>query len=282
MAYAVKSHRLQVDGQPVAWRATPNKGGAITPEVIVLHDTAGRVDAASSVAWLCDKAAKASAHFVVARDGAVTQLAATNVSTWHAGQSRYQGRANVNGFSVGIEIVNPGILQRTPAGSAKAWFGQVFDLAANDIEARATPEHGAGLWMSYTPAQIDAVIGICSALVAAYPTIADITTHWAISPGRKVDPNPLFPLDQVRGRVFGRQDVVPTADGTDAVTTASVNLRRWPSLADNIIDVVPVGQRVRTIRSGVYTNAGTSARWFLVDTPGGEGWVHGAYLALDR
>ena len=278
----VKSHRLQRDGMPVPFQATPNKGGTITPEVIVLHDTAGRLDHEGSVRWLCDKAAKASAHFVLGRAGEVVQLAPTNVSTWHAGRSAYRGRANVNGFSIGIEIVNPGIMQRGAAGHARAWFGQEFELSKYGIEAKSTPEHGSGLWMPYTEAQIQAVIEMCAALVAAYPTITDLTTHWAISPGRKVDTNPLFPLEQVRSRVFGRGDVAVGGPFGDAVTTAGVNLRRWPSLADNVMAVLPKGARIRTIRSGVYTNAGESARWFLVEVPGaGEGWVHGGYLALD-
>lgn len=282
MTYAIKSHRLQAGGQPAPYVATPNKGGAITPSVIVLHDTAGRMEAGTSVSWLCNPAAKASAHFVVGREGDVTQLAPTNVSTWHAGSSRFNGKTNVNGFSVGIEIVNPGIMQWGSPGRAKAWYGQQFDIDEYEIVAATTPEHGSGVWMPYTEAQIEAVIGMCSALVAAYPTITDITTHWAISPGRKVDTNPLFPLDQVRGRVFGRQDVPPTPGDTDAVTTAAVNQRRWPSLADNILEVLPRGTRARVVRSGVYENGGDTARWFLVDAGGREGWVHGAYLALDR
>ena len=283
MTYSVKSHKMHRDGVPVPFRATPNKSGAITPEVIVLHDTAGRLDGDSSVDWLCNKAAKASAHFVVGRDGAVTQLAPTNIATWHAGQSRYAGRPNVNGFSVGIEIVNPGILQAAAGGKARTWFGGLFDVAGCGIEARATPEHGSGLWMPYTEAQIEAVIGLCVALVLAYPTIADIATHWAISPGRKVDTNPLFPLEAVRARVFGRQDAPAGRPYGDAATTASVNLRRWPSLADNVIAVLATGTRVTVLRSGIFENGGDTARWFLVDNAGaGEGWVHGSYLALDR
>jgi N-acetylmuramoyl-L-alanine amidase len=186
---------------PVTVRATPNKGGPITPTVIVLHDTAGRLDHEGPVAWLCDKAAKASAHFVIRCGGEIVQLAPTNVATWHAGQSSWRGKTNVNGFSNGIEIVNPGIMQRTPAGEPRAWFGQTFEIGKCGIEVRSTPEHGSGLWMTYAAAQIDAVIGICGSLAGAYPTITDITTHWAISPGRKVDTNPLFPLEQVCGRV---------------------------------------------------------------------------------
>ena len=136
--------------------------------------------------------------------------------------------------------------------------------------------------MPYSAEQIDAVIGICAALAGAYPTVTDITTHWAISPGRKVDPNPLFPIEQVQSRVFGRSDTL-VVDGTDAATTVGVNMRRWPSLADNVIRILRSGSRLRTIRSGIYANAGEAARWFLVDAgAAGDGWIHGAYLTLDR
>lgn len=282
MTLTVKSHRLHRDGMPVQFRATPNRRGQITQNVIVLHDTAGRLDHESSVRWLCDESARASAHFVIGRAGEIVQLAPTNVATWHAGQSNWRGNSNVNGFSIGIEIVNPGIMRRTPTGEARAWFGQTFEIETFGIEARSTPEHGSGLWMPYSEEQIEAVIGVCVALIAAYPTIADITTHWAISPGRKVDTNPLFPLEHVSGRVFGRLHTAD-GDGNDATTTVGVNMRRWPSLADNVIRVLPTGSRVRTIRSGVFTNAGEAARWFLVHAgAAGEGWVHGGYLALDR
>jgi N-acetylmuramoyl-L-alanine amidase len=281
MDYAIKTHRLMRGRSAVDQAATPNKGGTVTPEVIVLHDTAGRLDHASSVRWLCDPAAKASAHFVVGRAGEVVQLAPTNVATWHAGASSHNGRSNVNGFSIGIEIVNPGIMQGAPGGGARAWFGQVFPVADHGIEHRATPEHGAGLWMPYTEAQIETVTALCLALREAYETIGALTTHFAISPGRKVDTNPLFPLAAVRARVMGRQDVRTPRDGTDAVTTVGVNLRRWPSLGDNVIEVLAKGTRVRIVRSGVFTNGEETARWFLVAAGGNEGWVHGTYLDLD-
>ena len=83
-------HRLMIDGLPAPWRATPNIGSAMRPEIIVLHETAGRLDPTSSIAWLCNPSARASAHFVVDREGRTTQLAACNMRTWHAGQSSYE------------------------------------------------------------------------------------------------------------------------------------------------------------------------------------------------
>lgn len=279
--YSLKSHRLHIDGSPVPYRETPNKySSVITPEVIVLHDTASRLDM-SSVDWLCERKAKASAHFVTGRNGEVVQLAPTDVATWHAGTSSYKGRLDVNGFSLGIEIVNPGRMDVASGGrGARAWFGTVYDRDVYDIEPRSTPEHGSGYWMAYPEAQISAVVEICRAMVTAYPTIKAITTHYIISPGRKVDVNPLFPLDAVRSFVFGAGADPVSADGTDAVTTSGVNWRRWPSLADNVIRVLPKGTRGRVVRSGVFTNTDT-ARWHLLAVDDGEGWVHGAYVDLD-
>lgn len=272
--FEIADHLLQHGGRPVAFVPTPNLGGALDAEGIVLHDTAGRLDAQSSVAWLCDARAKASAHFVVGRDGEVVQLAPTNRQTWHAGRSAFRGRSGVNGFAVGIEIVNPGRLERVGRNAWRAWYGEVFG-ATGEIHVRraATPEHGDGYWMDYTAAQIAAVEEICRALADACP-IRWIAAHWSVSPGRKVDTNPLFPLGAIRARVFGRQDCA----GDRARVTAHVNQRRWPSLNDNIIQVLPAHTPVEVIRFGTFS----AAPWYLVSARGPlglhDGWVHGAYL----
>ncbi len=49
-------------------------GGEIRPKQIVLHDTAGRLTEFSSVNWFASKECQTSAHFVVERDGTVTQM----------------------------------------------------------------------------------------------------------------------------------------------------------------------------------------------------------------
>lgn len=281
--FAVKSHRLQLDGAAVASRASPNRGGALAPDGIVVHDTAGDIDGAGSVDWLCNKAAKASAHLVVHRDGRVTQLVPFNVVAWHAGVSSFRGRSGCNGFSIGIEIASPGRLGPAAGGGWRTAYGAA--IPKDDgflVEEAHTTVHGYGAWLHYSDAQLAAVTAICLALRVAYPAIAWIAPHWEISPGRKVDTGPLFPLEGLRARVFGEGAAEPAADGTDAATIADVNQRRWPSLADNVLQVLPKGTRVRTIRSGVFENNNDWARWHLVEAPGlGEGWVHGAYLDLD-
>jgi len=48
---------------------------------------------------------RVSAHFVVARDGNITQFVPIKKRAWHAGESEWQGKNNCNDYSVGIEMV---------------------------------------------------------------------------------------------------------------------------------------------------------------------------------
>ena len=70
------------------------RNGSITH--IVLHNTDGGFS--GSVSWLCNPAARASAHLVIGRDGQTAQLVPFEKKAWHAGNSRY------NANSIGIEI----------------------------------------------------------------------------------------------------------------------------------------------------------------------------------
>jgi N-acetylmuramoyl-L-alanine amidase len=181
------------------WRAANASGGTMAPTLLVLHDTAGRLEKGSSVEWFASKDCNTSAHIVVERDGSVTQMVPFNRKAFHAGRSSWKGREFCNSFSIGIEIVNPGALDR----NGKAWFNETFA----DCVAKDTKEHGAGhKWMPYTPEQVQAVTELCKAIADKYD-IEDITAHWAISPGRKVDPCPLFPLEEVRAAVFHKSPV---------------------------------------------------------------------------
>jgi N-acetylmuramoyl-L-alanine amidase len=177
----------------VPYKAATASGGAMTPTLILLHDTAGRLDKGSSVSWFCSKECPTSAHLVVERDGSVTQMVPFNKKAFHAGRSSWKGKEFCNSYAIGIEIVNPGELD----ASGKAWFGETFP----DSVRKTTKEHGTANWIGYTPEQIEAVTAICKALAEKY-AIEDISTHWFVSPKRKVDPGPLFPLEELRAAVF--------------------------------------------------------------------------------
>lgn len=216
----VVHHRLA----GVNFRAAQCSGGTLrVPTLICAHDTAGSLKPFSSVQWFENPACETSAHVVIERDGTVTQMVPFDIVAFHAGRSSWKGKSGVNAFGIGIEIVNPGMMVRrgdeamlvykstNKDGHIVEKIVERFPIA--DCVEVETPEHGAGWCLPYTPEQTDAFLDLCSALARAYPTIGEIVTHWLISPGRKVDTCPLFPLEEMRAQVFGGAD--PAAD--DAV-----------------------------------------------------------------
>ena len=177
-------------------------GGKFVPKLIILHDTAGRLEKFNSVGWFASKPCKTSAHAVVERDGTITQMVPFDRKAFHAGASSWNGKQFCNSFAIGIEIVNPGIMD----ANGKAWFGPATDLP---VTKKSTKEHGSGYWLAYTPEQIRTVKDLCRALAEEYEDVNDITTHWHVSPGRKIDTNPLFPLEDVRAYAFGHDEPEP-------------------------------------------------------------------------
>lgn len=287
MRYSVKYHYLNYDGRRVDYSESFNRGGLQNPKLIVLHDTASPPGARGDIAWLTRKGGNSSAHLVVDVDGKVTQLMPFKLQAWHAGKSVYKGEANVNRFSIGIEIDNPGKMTLASGTndnvmSAKMWTGATLSqIPSQRLLYRQTPQHGAGIWQEYTPAQIAAVKDICTALCAEYD-IEDITTHWFISPGRKVDTNPLFPLDEVRSAALGRKN----SSGSPRVRTiVATNARAWPHPESKIVDAIPKGREVEVIRSGYFDTPMGHHQWHLVrnvPTEKGEGrvfegWVNSLY-----
>lgn len=96
----------------IIWRPTPNcsagrNGRAIA--AIVNHITAGLVSGA--LAWLCNPAAQASAHYLISRTGDIYQLVREADRAWHAGIVKnpnwalYDG-TNPNNYTIGIEHEN--------------------------------------------------------------------------------------------------------------------------------------------------------------------------------
>ena len=201
----IVNHRLVADkGDKVApFQPAHVVGSKIKPTLAVIHDTAGRLDKFNSVNWFTSDDCTTSAHFIVELDGTITQMVDCNRKAAHAGKSQYNGKQvgnSINSFSVGIELVNPGCC----GSDGRAWFHKKGEKGFAGLKRAKTAYHGDGWWMDYTPAQVEATTALCKALKDAYD-IEAITTHWAVCVPvrRKVDPNPLFPLDEVRAAVFG-------------------------------------------------------------------------------
>jgi len=266
------------EGTAVAFQATPNTSGAIVPDTIVIHFTGG-ASAESSIDWLCNPEAKASAHLVIAQDGTPTQLAPFTKKTWHAGRSAYGGRTSFNGFSIGIELDNAGPLVKTAAGWTTRWGAPV----AEERVVVAAHKNGGGErgWHSFTDAQLRSCIDACRALVAAYG-IKSVLGHDDIAPARKVDPGPAFPMDWVKAQILGRgAEADPGAEHPHWPgyrTTAAVNIRSGPGLSHAVLAPSPLepGTPVELVAE--------EAGWYFVDvveeggTPYRSGWVFGRYL----
>lgn len=95
---------------PMIERPSPNHnerpaGGAV--DMLVLHYTGMRT-AGEALERLCDPAAAVSAHYLIDEDGTVYRLVAEERRAWHAGVSCWAGARDINGCSIGVELVNPG------------------------------------------------------------------------------------------------------------------------------------------------------------------------------
>ncbi len=268
----VRDHRLVLDNdEPVRFEASPNQGGAMTPRFLVMHYTAGR-DADSSIRWLTRSDARASAHLVIARDGAITQLVPFDRVAWHAGPSRWQGVSGLNRHSIGIELDNAGQLERK-GGRWRAWFGAAY----SDEEIMEAPLRGSGRmcgWHLYTPEQLDVALEASRAIIHAYG-LQELLGHDDISPGRKFDPGPAFPMGSFRAKLFGREE----DDSPTYVTTVNLNIRRGPGTHHDRLDVgpLPKGTPLEVLRE--------DGSWRQVNVRGEiqgqrdiQGWVHGDYI----
>lgn len=132
---------------------------------VIIHATAtGGLQ--SPLEWLCLPSSKVSAHYLIDKDGTIYQLVDEKNIAYHAGESFWQGKAHVNQFSIGIELVNP-----------------------ND-----------GFY-PYPEEQLQACAALVIAICRDYRIEAkDVVGHCDIALGRKTDPAG-FPWEDFRARL---------------------------------------------------------------------------------
>ena len=106
---------------------------------------------------------KVSAHFVIRRDGHLLQFVSCDERAWHAGASSWQGRANCNDFSLGVEL--------------------------EGVEGE-----------SFEPAQYERLGEVIELSRLRYPLV-DVAGHEQIAPGRKSDPGAGFDWRRLRERL---------------------------------------------------------------------------------
>jgi N-acetyl-anhydromuramyl-L-alanine amidase AmpD len=131
--------------------STPNKSpNTIIPMAVVLHHTAGSY--AGSVSWCMNPGSKVSYHVIIARDGRRTVLADDRFRCWHAGRSSWQGRPDLNSWSLGL-----------------AWEGDTYsDPLGEDAMASALEYLVPRMHKWSIPLNL-------------------VLTHGQVSPGRKTD-----------------------------------------------------------------------------------------------
>jgi N-acetylmuramoyl-L-alanine amidase len=264
----IKNHLLEAEkpAEKITHKKTPNQGGVITPKYLIIHYTAGR-SAASSINWFMNPTAKASAHLVIGMDGSITQMAPFNKKTYHAGVSKWAGINGLNEHSIGIELDNPGKLKQVGT-KWEAWFGGAYPASKVIVANHKNSNTPAG-WHIYTQAQLDACIEV-SHLIFSHYKLLDVLGHEDISPQRKEDPGPAFPMESFRSKVMGRMDdLAPIYK----VTVNGARLRGGPGTNFEILGTLKKDVKVEFIRN--------SMDWFLVELlepatgiieP--EGWIH--------
>jgi N-acetylmuramoyl-L-alanine amidase len=165
-------------------RASPHgneRRGSGVPDMILLHYT-GMTTGRGAEDWLCDPRAEVSCHYLVHEDGEIVQMVPEAARAWHAGAGSWQGRADVNSQSIGIEIVNPG------------------------------HEHG---YRAFPAPQVEAVIELCRDCARRRAIAPErVLAHSDIAPSRKEDPGELFPWDKLfRAGVGHWTEPAEIADG---------------------------------------------------------------------
>jgi len=131
---------------------------------LILHYT-GMATGQAALKRLCDKASKVSAHYMIEEDGRIFVLVPESRRAWHAGVSAWGDDQDINGLSIGIELVNPG-----------------HDSPGYKGDYRPFPE-----------AQMTALITLCRGILSRHDIRPwYILGHSDIAPARKSDPGELF------------------------------------------------------------------------------------------
>lgn len=236
MTYEIENHLLI--GNKVSHHIVNKDSGLFKAnklDTIIGHYTAsGTLKSAYNT--LIDPKVEACTHIIIDRDATIIQLVPFNKVTWHAGESKWQDRRYLNQYSIGIEMVNEGPLTAINNNMFKSVWGRVYP-ASEVVKAIHRNEKIPKFWQLYTSEQIDAFKDICSILIHTYP-IKHILGHEEISPDRKLDPGPAFPLDDMRTLLLKNdlksQSTIPTK-GT--VNADKLNLRLSPNSTSQPIEI---------------------------------------------
>jgi N-acetylmuramoyl-L-alanine amidase len=186
-------------------------------EGAIVHYTAGN-QASGTIKWFQMQESRASAHFVIDREGAITQMVDLDKAAWHAGRGEitYRGKPTqrVNSCTLGFELCNHGLLIQGDDGQFYYEVGRELKLYRQKTQPkqailRFSPTHEVvGWWEPYSDAQIASFTKLLLRLKenGFDRAVAHLLGHEeiAVPVGRKTDPGPLFPWE-LFGRKTGRK-----------------------------------------------------------------------------
>lgn len=257
-------------------KTSPNRGSEpITPKVIVMHYTATWTGKAA-IRTLTESSAKVSAHYVVDRDGTITQLVPTDRAAWHAGPSKWGKYEGLNNHSIGIELVNIGYVKALSNGNYIDPYGKV--LKGSDVDKMGLvgfqdERLGPGSFYQplYPEAQLKALDALVEMLLKKHKSIEAIVTHREIDTrGWKTDPGPAFPIARYTRHLPDRASKTKLAQ----VTAPALNVRQDPGPKAKLCSWGPLkqGTVVEVIRQ--------EKGWTCIETdnPQQVGWVKSEFL----
>ncbi len=276
----IKNHRLVGDDDvPVRYEDSKkfSKNRTIKPAYLIVHYTASE-NFAGDVRVLSTGDRQVSVQLAIGPAGEIAQIMPFNRRAWHAGRSAWKGINDINSHSIGIELTNIGWLDRH---DENGWFRinssgvpETRTIPEDEL-IRATHRSEAReiMWQPYPQAQLDALWTITTALHAKY-SLAEILGHDDIAPGRKTDPGPAFPMEELRDHIYGEafefRDLVET--------TTNLNIRTGPGTEFNKLPESPLAVGTKLQRHD-FTDQWTQAS--VLDQAGApliDGWVFNAHI----
>lgn len=145
-------------------------------DMIVIHaiglDLETSLEILTGKSWAVEKYGKVSSHYLIDHDGTINKIVNEEKRAWHAGISTYDGRENLNDYSIGIELLNK------------------------------DPLRDESFQADFKEAQINALIDLIKDIQTRHPINPDyIVGHSDIAPGRKTDPGSKFPWERLKNAI---------------------------------------------------------------------------------
>jgi len=184
-------------GRSIGWRPSPHfseREGTV--DALVLHYTV-TASVGETVKLFRKVDQGASAHYIIGKGGKIVQMVDLEKKAWHAGSSMFQRRRDANDFSIGVEIVNWGLLKEED-GRFFVWPGTY----QTPYKGPPPVKVDGAWWEPFTEMQYRVLGALITEIRTHYPAITSdrIVGHAdiALPKGRKIDPGSAFDWKRIK------------------------------------------------------------------------------------